>query len=195
MKKSIIISILMLFSLSFAGDIFNQPFDYFFKSRPIPTMNSNNLAKLGLSKAATSVLDSLMMPGIWEFKPTITIPAFKVTRSDSGTPNKPNISTLTSTGFGVTYERDIVKKSPTDTSNYAQMSVSVMILVNDRSILKEPLNLSPAIVLGCLNNHLQAGIGYDFSTKTAQNPIANNQRLYGLLTYGVNITLNKIKAQ
>jgi hypothetical protein len=172
MKKYLAIFCLVFVSLSFSADTFNSPFQYFFKPRPIvltPPVSTNKMMLVN----PKGYLDSLLHNGNWEFKPISSIAALKISKGSQSLFSP-------AFGIGVTAERSVVK----DSLNYSTYSISVLAFISDSSVAKTPVNFSPAATIGFLNNHLQVGAGYDFKAPTGS-------RFFGLIGYGLNITLNK----
>lgn len=183
MFKPISLIVILVFSLS-AKDIFDNSFDYFFKPRPIiikPIDTSLNYStKLSLKLINPQLSLKVNEPAIWEFKPIVQIPAFKI--NQSSIPNtKLDISLFNSVGGGITYQRSIVK----DSSNYSTLSFSLIALLSSQSITTGPIDFSLAITIGGFDNKLQTGIGYDFGTYIGRS------RFFWLLDYGINVTQNK----
>lgn len=136
-------------------------FKYFFKPRPV---------SLGIAE----------FKPIWEFKPTVQIPAIKVTETVRENAQL-DATFLASAGGGLTLQRTIIKNG----SNYASLSWSpVLILLTGDTSKDNPLDSSYCSTLGFFNNLLQIGVGYDFGA------VENRSRIFGVLTLGINITNN-----
>lgn len=139
----------------------NGLFDYFFKVRPI---------EMGLMEVEP----------IWEFKPTVQIPAFKITESSRENAQL-DATFLASTGGGVTLQKRIVK----DDKNYAIFSWSpAIILITGDTSKDDPLDLSYCTTIGFFNNLIQLGAGWDFGE------VEGRSRWFGVISAGININNN-----
>ncbi len=135
---------------------------YFFKPKPI--------MQFGESASAE-----------WLFKPTIQIPALKLTKSIR-TDAIADATLFASAGGGITYQRTIQKNN----QNYSTFSVSLIaLLMGDTSKTGEVLDFSVAGTLGFLNNIIQVGLGFDLGKVPAERG-----RLFFLLSAGINLTNN-----
>lgn len=138
-------------------------FSYFFKVRPVET-------GVGFVEE----------PPIWEFKPTVQIPAIKVTESIRDGAQL-DATFLASTGGGITLQKRIVR----DKKNYAIFSWSpVIILLTGDTSKDNPLDLSYCSTVGIFNNLIQFGAGWDFGV------VEERSRVFGVLSLGININNN-----
>ncbi len=155
-------SIILFFTFSVQAQENDGLFKYFFKARPV---------ELGF-------VDSNKPK--WEFKPTVQIPAIKVTESIRENAQL-DATFLASAGGGLTLQNTIVK----DGKNYSKFSwTPVMFLLTGDTSKDNPLDLSYCTTVGFFNNLLQFGIGYDFGT------VQDRSRVFGVLSLGINITNN-----
>lgn len=156
-----ILTVFFLSTLSSYAQDDESMFDYFFKPRPI---------QKGIVESNP----------IWEFKPSVQIPALKLTES-----NRENAqidaSFLASAGGGITLQRSIQK----DGKNYSTISWSPAIfLLTGDTTEDNPLDLSYCTTIGFLNNIIQIGAGYDLGV------VENRSRFFGVLSFGINLTNN-----
>lgn len=165
MKTKLILAIAcaLTVQVNLSGQEQRGMFSYFFKPRPVEQ-------GMGLMES----------PPIWEFKPTVQIPAIKVTESVRDGAQL-DATFLASTGGGITLQKTIEREK----KNYAIFSWSpVIILLTGDTSKDNPLDLSYCTTIGFFNNLIQFGAGWDFGV------VEERSRFFGVLSLGINITNN-----
>src|SRR5271157_585578 len=93
--------VIVLSTTIFPAVIFDQPFNFFFKPRPVAT-NEFSTDPNSPRLVNPTILDSLKSNIYWEFKPIVQVPALKVNKSIR-TNATLDVVAFMSTGGGVTY--------------------------------------------------------------------------------------------
>jgi hypothetical protein len=150
-------------------------FDYFFK--PIPKTEFQS-QKLGATHSV-SLTDTT---AVWAFKPTVSLPMFKIARSarDSA---KLDVSFLAGTAGGLTLQHTIQK----DSASYADYSFSVLAILTGVNITStSAINMGVGISANFLNNLIQIGVGYDCGQISREDKFSN--RFFAMMSLGINLT-------
>ena len=121
--------------------------------------------------------DTTIVKKKWEFRPTVTLPAFKLvesTREDSNV----DVFVLTSVGGGISLQK--LKHDGKKWKSQFSWSPLTILLSGNLNAEDTSLDLSIASTLGFFNNLLMVGGGYDLGS------VKNRSRFFGLLSVGIN---------
>ena len=115
----------------------------------------------------------------WEWRPTVTLPAFKIvesTREDS----KIDVFVLSSVGGGISYQKLKFDDETQRWKSIFSWSPITVLLAGNLNDTDSPLDLSLATTLGFVNNLFMIGAGYDLGR------VEDRSRFFGLLSIGIN---------
>lgn len=117
----------------------------------------------------------------WEWRPQITIPALKITKSKRAEA-KLDAQILTSVGGGLSLQKLIVVEEngvKRWVSNFSYSSLTV--LISGDTAEGSTLDISYATTVGFFNNALMFGLGYDFGR------VEGRRRTFFLMSIGINL--------
>jgi len=114
----------------------------------------------------------------WEWRPIVSLPAFKITES-TRPDAKVDALLLTSTGGGISIQKLVYNKEKKRYESSFSWS-PVSILLSGNLSADNPIDLSYLTSLGFFNNIVMFGIGYDLGT------VSGRSRLFGALSIGIN---------
>jgi len=115
----------------------------------------------------------------WEWRPNVTLPAFKLLESSRENSNI-DVFVLTSVGGGISYQKlkyDDKSKKWKSIFSWSPLTFLLAGNINDKNT---SLDLSVATTLGFVNNLFMVGFGYDLGS------VENRSRFFGLLSIGIN---------
>jgi len=115
----------------------------------------------------------------WEWRPTVTLPAFKIvesTREDSNI----DVFVLSSVGGGISYQKLKFDDETQRWKSIFSWSPLTVLLAGNLNDPDTSLDLSLATTLGFVNNLFMIGAGYDFGR------VEDRSRFFGLLSVGIN---------
>lgn len=118
----------------------------------------------------------------WSLRPAIAVPLLRVTES-AREDAECDAALLTSIGMGVSYQNLVWNPSPSDSmegSWQSRVSFSFLVLVaGDTSNTEIPLDVSPAVSLGLLDNAFSVGFGYDLGE------VGDRSRWFAIISTGL----------
>jgi hypothetical protein len=118
----------------------------------------------------------------WDLRPAIAVPLLKVTES-TREGAECDAALLTSIGMGVSYQNLVWKRDSTHPAAGAwqsRVSFSFLVLVaGDTSNAEIPLDVSPAVTVGLLDNAFSIGFGYDLGE------VGDRSRWFGIISTGL----------
>lgn len=165
MKRSIVAVLFLLLVVSVAAPA--QTWENFW--HPRPHAEANHAFRM---VSAT--------PYLWEFKPSFSVSASSFRPGENGTATL--ASFLSAAGPALTLQRT---STALDGSNYADFSVSLVLLVTGNSVDAPTLRPAVGLVGGVLNNLVNLGVGYDLAKRTD-----GYKQFFFLVSIGVNLTNN-----